>query len=831
MRYPSVIPILLFLSLCLTVSARNEPFIGELTGKDSGISFSVSKGLESADPASRTAFDPGEVLKVNSAELCDRGVDLTFRLSENCFLDHVRLSYSDRKPGAECQVFSLEGRALCEAVRLQAGDNIIPVAAWGDGFVLRFRKAFSFLKGASIEPLKDNYTPYEVRDISLLGAARLGEAVYPLPQSLSYGEGVLPAVSGVKSDRKSAFPAQHFAEQYASRFGKELKPSRKGNLSFTLSPELEKEAFSITVTPEGAAVKGGSERALLYASEKLLQLCTPDGTVRCASIEDAPAFPIRGVHIGLPSRKDLGFMKRVVKELLMPLGYNTVFLQISGAMEYKRHPAINAAWLESIRKWKAGEGPVPAHLGFIGYDILSQDEVKDLCAFFRQYGMEIIPEVQSFGHTQYVTMAYPEMAETAGGAKEEKVDLLQEDARPSIVYHHTSCPNHKDYFKVFFDLIDEVVDVVRPEQYVSIGHDEIYELGLCPLCKAEGAANVYVREVTALHDHIAEKGLKTAMWSDMVDESKYASHAALDRIPKDILCLPFTWYFHLETDQNIEDGLVANGLRFIIGNFYSSHYPRFVSRSGREACLGGEVSTWCAFNETTLGYQGKFYDFLYAAGMLWSPGYREDFRRTYTELANARIGDVRELLHKGALPLGVESVALPLDGASRDNLPYDIRDCFDGALAAGPEADAVIPVDALADRIRIRHATYTPDDPKRVRDRQSGGPVIGTYSLLYDDGSESTEEVTYGETVGTYRWAYGAPMLSNIFRHFGYLGTYFARPVSFKTVDGRDASLWDYPIENPHPEKRIRALRVKCGNERNTRLFIVGAEAQKLTYN
>lgn len=817
--------ILIFTLLCFSSAARNVPFIGNLADRSSGVSVSAFRSLEgSAETGDSVSLD--EALTINSFKIHDRGADLSVHLSEKCFIDHIRLNYSDSNPGVQVQALSPDGKALSEVTPLEVGENTVPVAAWCDNVVLRFRKPIGYLHGSSIGLLKDFFTSYQISGVQLHGAARLEEAVYPFPASLRYNDGVLSCISAVSSDRKSAFAARNFAEKYSCLYGKVLPDSRKGNVSFRTDATMDQEAFRIEVTPESATVLGGSPRAVLYGSEKLLQLCNSDGSARCAVIEDSPAFSVRGVHIGLPDRCNIDFLKRVVKYVLMPLGYNTVFLQVSGAMEYRKHPAINAAWQESIRKWKAGEGPAPAHAGFIGFDIISQDEVRDLCSFFRQYGLEIIPEVQSFSHTQYVTMAYPRIAEKPETVKDEKTDLHKADGRPSTVYYHTSCPNSKDYFNIFFDIIDEVIDVIRPERCVSIGHDEIYELAQCPLCREEGAAGVYAREVTALHDHIAAKGLRTAMWSDMLDEKKYASYTALDKIPKDIICMPFTWYFHLDSPDNIEDRTVGEGFDFIIGNLYSSHYPRFVQRSGRERCLGGEVSTWCRFDEKSLGFDGKIYDFIYSSGMLWSRGYKDDMRRTYTELVNSRIGDIRECLHYGAPSHGTAACPVPLENAGWEELPYDIRDSFGKGLSATDGKDAVIGINRKAGRILVSHATESPEDLNVIRTEIPEIPVIGQYIIEYEDGSRFEEDITYGAGIGPYRWAYGAPMVSNLFRHYGYCCTYFSTPVQFKTSDGRDATLWEYTIDNPYPEKKINSLRIMCNNERKRCIFIIGIKTK-----
>lgn len=800
--------------VCANLNASDSLFIGELTSSGSGLSFE-SVALAYGKPADRK-YVHGKTYTVDVASLQDGALDLVYKFSEEVFLDHVALNAGPRCSGAYVQVLTPD-RAVSEQMPLSQGENRIVVAWRSDTFTLRIFKKIGALKTVRLEVVSSDYEKFNVSGVRFYGATGLEGAMFPLPKEIAYADGTLEP-TGVNVPKKDAVCAENFRGKYAEICGTQL-PS-KGNVSFSVDPSMEKEAFTVSVTPEKAVVRGGSRRALLYGSERLLKLLDGEGRLRCAEISDSPSFPIRGVHIALTERKNSEFLRRMVKYVFMPMGYNTVFLQFCGNMEYKKHPEINEAWVRACELFEAGKGPKPAHYGFVGRDIITQKEVKELCSFLRSYGFDIIPEVQSFGHTQYITMAHPELAEKVD-VKSEKHNQLVEDARPDVTYYHTCCPNAEGYFPLIFDIIDEVVSVVKPDGYVHIGHDEIYELGQCPKCKAEGAANVYAREVTTLHDYLAKKGLGTMMWSDMITRSNYASSAAIDRLPKDIVCLPFTWYFYLKEDSDTEKSLVDNGYRYLIGNFYSSHFPRFDTRKNNPGMLGGEVSTWQVCDENHFGYQGKMYDFLYSAQLLWDGRDYDSYRRSLNELVRAQLPAVRALIHYGAPAVEAETVGIPVTG--RD-VPYDMLCNFSEAVAASKGTDAVVPIGRKTSAISVLNAT---DIPAEEGTTQRGFPEpFGKYVIEYEDGSTFEEPIVYGYQIGAYRWPWGAPRVSRNFRHFGYPFTYPSAPVSLKTCNGEDATLWNYTVDNPEPEKAVRNLRVSTNGVGGAKIIVFGVNVK-----
>ena len=186
--------------------------------------------------------------------------------------------------------------------------------------------------------------------------------------------------------------------------------------------------------------------------------------------------------------------------------YNMVFLQLSAAMRYDNFPEINSTWLSSIEDYNNGRGPLPAHLGHMGEDIWEKDELRDLVRLFENHGLEVVPEIQSFGHAQYITGAYPDLGERIDGVPQQLLDLGPGDGVPSGLHTHVMCTSHPRYYQVIFGLIDEVIDTIKPKRYIHMGHDEIVGYGICPVCKELDKADILATEINTLNRYIREKG-------------------------------------------------------------------------------------------------------------------------------------------------------------------------------------------------------------------------------------------------------------------------------------------------------------------------------------
>ena len=627
--------------------------------------------------------------------------------------------------------------------------------------------------------------------------------ILPKPKKLEYSDKRVKIGTLSTSSSDGMFAADFLTDSLKERY--EPLPEGDGiDLSFEISKEYESERYSVLVTEGEATVTAGSRLALLWGACRIIDLWE-DGTLPVISIDDKPDVPMRGFHMGLPKADRRDFVKKLARYVLLPLGYNHIILEFNGDMRYDRHPEITEKWIESEKLYQEGKGPRVMHAD-IGAEgtALEKSEVRELVEVFDSYGIEVIPEVQTLAHIEYITNAYPEFAELGKYITENGEDKL-EGINHTHIPEHCYCPHNEKCMAIVHDIIDEVVEVVRPKRYVHIGHDEVYHLGLCEECKSKGAPRVYVEHVSHLHDYLKEKGLGTMLWSDMFHTNMYYTSEAFDfvkrELPKDLILLDFTWYFHLSTD--IEDFLLPEGYKIMMGNLYSSHYPRFADRIKKDGMIGGEVSTWTAVSEEKFACNGKFFDLPYTAEMLWNAySYDERNRAAYTTLiAQIIIPEMRDLMHGRydlylATDLDTAELIGTFDGR-KDRIPAELE------YLGLSEPDGEVKVGGRFDRLIFEHATLNPAPRICWQELYH----VGDYTVHYEDGESVSVPVISSGGVLYVNSHYGAPIPDNYYRHQGYVGTWFADPTyEFRTAEGKPILLLGQIWDNPHPEKGIASI-------------------------
>lgn len=754
------------------------------------------------------------------ATLLDKSVDININLGEVQYVDHIYIQQSKDSKPRSVEILTLDQNELKKIGVYSTGEVIteeeitISVGYYCDNVVIR-------LNGA--------YENVGIKKLDIFSATEMENMVYPMPTDIAINEGVLSfdKITGIYTTDKEIMPAaRYFSERLKENFGEEVSYKKYGDGVYMVWSERKDDGYDIEVNEEGCIISAGCLRGLMYAVDALMQLADESGFKYC-KISDKPMMEFRGVHIALPARKDIPFLKKFIREVAVPMRYNSVIIQISAAMRYDNYPEINAAWLRSIDNYHKGLWPKPAHYGFIGGDILEKSEVAELCDYIRSFGLEIVPEIQCLSHAQYITTAYPELAEVDLNTDVKKFeDLYVGDEGAHSFYHHNMCPLHEKYYDYVFGIADEVVEVMKPERYLHMGHDEIFLMGACEKCIQEDKAKLFGDEVTKLNEYVKSKNLTMMIWSDMLQGERlfgevYSTPEAINYIPKDVRLLDFTWYFHPELD--LEDKLLANGFQVAMGNMYSSHYPRYDYRSKKQGVFGAEVSTWVACNEKTYAYEGKLYDMCYSANMMWNPAYDSTFRRSYNEIikqilwkTKCRIANIAE---EG------EAVSKELDGSIR-NIPNELlwHIPYDKAIKLSVQKpETTVAIEDYADTVFVVHATDMGADRVMWHDPFR----IGEYTLIYEDDSSFSTEVSFGENIHRHAQSYGAPIVSVLFRHQGYTGTYSAKPICGKDVNGRDYTLLALPIKNPDPEKKIKELRLKHMRDTDASIFVYEVQTVK----
>lgn len=341
-----------------------------------------------------------------------------------------------------------------------------------------------------------------------------------------------------------------------------------------------------------------------------------------------------------------------------------------------------------------------------------------------------------------------------------------------------------------------------------------------------------------MYDYLKKKGLGMMIWCDMLQPTeRYLTTPAITKIPKDIVMLDFIWYFHFDIDM--EDHILPHGFNVIMGNMYSSHYPRFKSRIAKKGMIGGEVSTWCRFDEYNLAKKGKIFDLLYSAEMFWSDKYNSDARQVYTELIQKMIPQIRDELRGIAKPEGtaISSTPIALPKSSAPSLSETLGSviCNLGDNICGYSFDlseaqrlSNTPIEVkVGDKFKKIIFLHTAtNNAERVAWKPL--PRIGEYIVKYCDNTEVVIPVEYAGNICVWTRRYAQPMPQQYYRHQGYTATYFSDPlIQAKSECGQDITLLGYDWVNPYPDREICSITCKGNDATDADILLFGLSGIK----
>lgn len=395
---------------------------------------------------------------------------------------------------------------------------------------------------------------------------------------------------------------------------------------------LDNEAFAIRIDGGRIEIHAPGELGRFHgAMEVLRMLEQPD--IHDRLVYASPLVKLRGLKIYLPAPDEAGFAAfRKLVDFLARYRYNFLMIEIGGAMEFKSHPEINQGWLEYCKFMNEYSGKPQKiqhsfdwnknsiHTTNGGGKVLTQKQVKEMISYCRERFIEVVPEMPSLSHCDYLLTRHPELAE-----------------RPEDPYPDTVCPNHPDYYPLLFDLFDEIIEVFRPKR-MHIGHDEYYSIALCPRCKGLDAAEIYAADIKRCSEFLKSRGVATMIWGEKLLDAKFkngvncggselavwhapdngiktpATHRAIDLVPEDLQIMH--WYWGI--DRNFEQRYIEKNFPMMFGNFESSCAPDWKKRRQHPNLLGCSISNWGATDFKTLQRNGILFELLYTAAMCWN---------------------------------------------------------------------------------------------------------------------------------------------------------------------------------------------------------------------
>ncbi len=440
-----------------------------------------------------------------------------------------------------------------------------------------------------------------------------------------------------------------------------------------------RERFGVDYVPreEGYVIRAGETvqvyaetgAGLFHGANGLLRH-VQDGSLQEGISYAYPDLKLRGVKVYVPARENIGHFKEMADYCAL-YGYNTLMLEIGGAMEYKKHPEINEGWVRYCKNFQDYQGQSldiqnapnwarnSIHMENGGGSFLTQEEMRGLISYLRERHFDIIPEVPTLSHCDYLLTAHPELRER------------EEDDLPD-----TYCPSNPDSYKLVFDVLDEVIDVFAP-RIVNIGHDEFFTMCKCEKCRGRNAAELYAQDIIKIHDYLKDRHVRTMMWSELLlnditkqgisyggghrflvnmktnlfMEERPAIYPAIDLLPRDILMLHWFWGRGRQYEMEFRN----RGYEVVFGNFSGMGLIDFEGRKDRTQ--GIVISNWGLLDQGHLQRNGVLFNIAYSAGLAWNPGFKEENHPgNLLEVANgiyarrlSRAGHALEFLHHTTL--------------------------------------------------------------------------------------------------------------------------------------------------------------------------------------
>ena len=110
-----------------------------------------------------------------------------------------------------------------------------------------------------------------------------------------------------------------------------------------IKKEIIEENYTLSVS-DNAKIYAGEIKGAIYGVSTLLQSVDRETlTVAECEICDAPYKPYRGMHLYLPARENIETYKKILETMAF-FKMNTVIIEVSGGMEYEKHPEVNEKW-------------------------------------------------------------------------------------------------------------------------------------------------------------------------------------------------------------------------------------------------------------------------------------------------------------------------------------------------------------------------------------------------------------------------------------------------------------------------------------------------------
>lgn len=403
--------------------------------------------------------------------------------------------------------------------------------------------------------------------------------------------------------------------------------------------DMGEEGYLLTANGQQISIRARGEAGLFYGVQTLLQLIQKNASatyVKGMKIKDWPDTPQRAAHYDTKHHQD---KKEYVKSFIRDLArykINMLVWEWEDKFAYPSHPEIGAP------------------------GAFTMEEMQELTRYARQYHVQIVPLVQGLGHVSFI-LKWPQYAH------------LREIPASNWEF----CPLKDGTYELLFDLWKDAIEATPGSQYIHIGSDETFELGMGPECQEKakeiGNSGIYHLFVNRAAKHLQKTGREVMVWErpmgwkmsdspakgiapqkDVILTESYDYETSDFQYAKEAKALGYTiyaydpnpgieqlflpYYFRKNRDKKIM-GSLEHSYKFLTSNIGSGLFDGMINTSWDDAGLHNQV--WMLSFATSAEYA-------------WSadnPGLEEFKEKFFLNYYGNAVKDVEELfmlLNEGA---------------------------------------------------------------------------------------------------------------------------------------------------------------------------------------
>lgn len=352
-------------------------------------------------------------------------------------------------------------------------------------------------------------------------------ALIPQPHKLVIDKGVfrIPASGTIAISDSSLYPVAEQAKALFKRYAVNTGIRRIADpVRISLRKGLKAGGYRLTISGEAVGLEAESPTAAFHGLQTLLQIASqcPVGRLPQLRIDDWPDLQDRGVYYDV-CRGRVPKLARLMEQVavLSHFKINQYQLYIEHTFKFRGHPLI-------------GKGASP----------LSAEDVLVLDAWCREFQVELVPSLASFGHLSPVLSIpkYHDLAEDWGIGKYTHPENKHWGAKGWSL-----SPANPKVYSFLDSLYSEFLPVFSSKRF-NVCCDETWDLGwgqTYDLCKKLGKGKVYLNHIVKLNRLCRKYGKKIMFWGDIIRHYP----KLIKDIPKDALVLDWGYGFNHPFDR------------------------------------------------------------------------------------------------------------------------------------------------------------------------------------------------------------------------------------------------------------------------------------------